>query len=81
MMIDDNSKEQLYRELLQETRESLKVVRELMKSSNEGIRLEAIRSFQNLSEMAVGFAELLGETTDLKEKDKNPLARRSRHDR
>jgi uncharacterized protein YutE (UPF0331/DUF86 family) len=77
-MSDDNSKEQLYKELLQEMRESLKVVRELMKSSNEGIRLEAVRSFKSLSEMAIDLAEFLDSMTNPNERDRNPLSRRSR---
>lgn len=80
-MSEEDTRKELYSELLKETRESLKVVRELMKSSNEGIRIEAVRNFKSLSEMAIGLAELLSSKTNPDEKDRNPLSRRLRLER
>ena len=74
--------EDVYRELLKDTREALKVVRRLMKSKNENVKIIAIDKFIPLCDIAVALAEALGEKPEQGErKDRNPLARRSRLDR
>ena len=76
-MSEEDPKE-LSRELLEETRESIDVVKKLMKSDNEDIRLEAVRQFMSLTDMAVGLAEMIEEKPEPKRRDdKNPLARRT----
>ena len=81
-MSGKNLKEELYKELLQETRESIEVVKKLMKSDNEDVRLDAVRQFMSLTDMAVGLADMIGEKPEPKMRDdKNPLARRARIDR
>jgi hypothetical protein len=78
-MSEEDPKEELYRELLEETRESIEVVKKLMKSDNEDIRLEAVRQFMSLTDIAVGLADMIGEKPEPKRRDdKNPLARRTR---
>jgi len=67
----------VYRELLTDTKESIKTVKKLMKSKNEDVQVFAVDAFLKLSNLAAALAEALG---DKSERDRNPMSRRLRLD-
>ena len=68
----------VYRELLADTRESIKTVKKMMKSKSEDVQVFAVDAFLKLSNLAAALAEALGKKP---ERDRNPLSRRSRIER
>ena len=71
--------ETFYRELLADTRDSIKTVKKLMESKSEDVQVFAVEVFLKLSNLAAALAEVLGEKP---ERTRNPPPRRvRRHDR
>jgi len=67
--------EDVYRELLANTRATIDTVMKLMKSEKEEVRVFAVDAFMKLSNLTAALAESLGEPM---ERDRNPLARKYR---
>ena len=74
-MSEEELPEDVYRELLANTRATIETVMKLMKSEEEDVQVFAIDAFLQLSNLAAALAEALGEPV---ERERNPLARRSR---
>lgn len=77
-MSDKKMLETVYRELLEETKETIKTVRKLMMSEDEDVQAFAVDAFLQLINLAAVLAEALEESL---ERIRNPLSRRVRLDR
>jgi len=70
--------EDVYKNLLADTRESIKTVKNLMRSKSEDVQVFAVEAFLKLSNLATALAKVLGEKP---ERTRNPLSRRLRLER
>ena len=77
-MSEEELPEDVYRELLANTRATIETVMKLMKSEEEEVRVFAVDAFIKLSSLAAALAESLGEPVKQVVEERNPLARRAR---